>query len=261
MFKIYTAAALISLATFVSCAGSNDKEYVDQSIVPAGTDSLNVQSTEPAASIIGDPNALPGNANVIPGTASPAGLNQTLQNISVNPQNAVPQQAGQVAAAGMNPAHGQPGHRCDISVGAPLNSKPAPAAQPATVSTSTTAQPAVTMTEVPNTQKTAAGMNPAHGQPGHRCDIAVGESLNSKPAPSPTTVSTTPAPATTVSTPQPVAQKTAPGMNPAHGEPGHRCDIAVGESLNSKPAATKDAAPAKAAAPPPLLTPVKSGGK
>ena len=26
--------------------------------------------------------------------------------------------------AGLNPAHGQPGHRCDIAVGAPLNSKP-----------------------------------------------------------------------------------------------------------------------------------------
>jgi hypothetical protein len=24
----------------------------------------------------------------------------------------------------MNPSHGQPGHRCDIAVGAPLNSKP-----------------------------------------------------------------------------------------------------------------------------------------
>jgi hypothetical protein len=27
----------------------------------------------------------------------------------------------------MNPQHGQPGHRCDIAVGAPLNSKPAAA--------------------------------------------------------------------------------------------------------------------------------------
>jgi hypothetical protein len=31
----------------------------------------------------------------------------------------------------MNPPHGQPGHRCDIPVGQPLNSKPAPAQQPA----------------------------------------------------------------------------------------------------------------------------------
>jgi hypothetical protein len=31
---------------------------------------------------------------------------------------------------------------------------------------------------------------------------------------------------------------TAPGMNPAHGQPGHRCDIPVGQPLNSQPAAT-----------------------
>ncbi|OYX80389.1 MAG: hypothetical protein B7Y83_18505 [Flavobacteriales bacterium 32-34-25] len=30
---------------------------------------------------------------------------------------------------------------------------------------------------------------------------------------------------------------TAEGMNPPHGEKGHRCDIAVGAPLNSKPAA------------------------
>jgi hypothetical protein len=37
---------------------------------------------------------------------------------------------------------------------------------------------------------------------------------------------------------QPVAQQTAPtapGMNPPHGQPNHRCDIAVGAPLNSKP--------------------------
>src|SRR5687767_6499994 len=28
-------------------------------------------------------------------------------------------------SAGLNPAHGEPGHRCDIAVGSPLNGKPA----------------------------------------------------------------------------------------------------------------------------------------
>jgi hypothetical protein len=50
------------------------------------------------------------------------------------------------------------------------------------------------MTEVPNKTKTAPGMNPPHGEPGHRCDIAVGAPLNSKPA-APTTVTTSNAPA------------------------------------------------------------------
>jgi len=47
-----------------------------------------------------------------------------------------------------------------------------------------------------------------------------------------------------------------PGMNPPHGEPGHRCDIAVGAPLNSKPA-TVTTAPASIA-PPPLLTAPKT---
>ncbi len=91
---------------------------------------------------------------------------------------------------------------------------------------------------------TAPGMNPAHGQPNHRCDIAVGAPLNSP-------VSKTPAPAapavqtTTTSLPTPTATAaktvTAPGMNPPHGEPNHRCDISVGAPLNSP--VTKPAAP------------------
>ena len=105
---------------------------------------------------------------------------------------------------------------------------------------------------------TNARLNPAHGQPGHRCDIAEGAPLDSKPlpvntAPVPTPVATNPAlPVTT--TVQPVAQKTAQGMNPPHGQPNHRCDIAVGAPLDSKPAAktvAKTQAPAVAVTPAP----------
>ncbi|MBQ0151757.1 MAG: hypothetical protein KBS61_02540 [Chryseobacterium sp.] len=100
---------------------------------------------------------------------------------------------------------------------------------------------------------TPAGMNPPHGEPGHRCDIPVGQPLNST-ATAPTTANnntiTVPNQAQTIqidpnalspgkvvmdSQGKPV--KTAPGMNPPHGEPGHRCDIQVGQPLNSKPAA------------------------
>ncbi|MEL4309079.1 hypothetical protein [Joostella sp. CR20] len=56
---------------------------------------------------------------------------------------------------GLNPAHGQPGHRCDIAVGAPLN---APLSNSSMLNTNTM-------------------LNPEHGQPGHRCDIAVGAPL------------------------------------------------------------------------------------
>jgi hypothetical protein len=96
--------------------------------------------------------------------------------------------------AGMNPSHGQAGHRCDIPVGAPLNSpvaKPAkPVAnsgQPAFTQTTTTAPtpttptpgtPALLKADTPVV--TAPGMNPPHGQEGHRCDIAVGQPLPPK---------------------------------------------------------------------------------
>ncbi len=88
----------------------------------------------------------------------------------------------------LNPEHGQPGHRCDIAVGAPLNSPPAqPAAVPAqvkqTIPQQTVQTPAPSLnTTTPSKGVLNGGVNPAHGQPGHRCDIAVGAPLNSKPA-------------------------------------------------------------------------------
>lgn len=143
------------------------------------------------------------------------------------------------SAGALNPEHGKPGHRCDIPVGAPLNS--APANKTAAPVTTLPAQAKVTPVNVqPNAPVTtvAPGMNPQHGQPGHRCDIAVGAPLNSPPNKTAAPVTTLPAqaPATPVNV-QPTAPVTtvAPGMNPQHGQPGHRCDIAVGAPLDSKP--------------------------
>ena len=175
-------------------------------------------------------------------------VNTVIQNPATNPNTVLSENGG------INPAHGKPGHRCDIAVGAPLNSA-------ATQGQATTAQPNQTVQVNPNPQnvvtttmaapaKVAKGMNPAHGQPGHRCDIPVGSPLS-------TPVAKTTA-ATTTSTPQsgsvqqnftvtPPANNTAvpallstetgntkavaEGMNPAHGQPGHRCDISVGAPL------------------------------
>lgn len=89
------------------------------------------------------------------------------------------------ANGGLNPEHGQPGHRCDIEVGAPLNSAPAAQApqqmqvqpQMQTQQAAPQMQPQV----APPAQQTAPGFsgkpNPAHGQPGHRCDLEVGVTL------------------------------------------------------------------------------------
>lgn len=66
--------------------------------------------------------------------------------------------------------------------------------------------------------QSAAGVNPAHGEPGHRCDIPVGASLSTPPkSNSASGVMSSPS-----------AGKM---LNPAHGQPGHRCDIAVGAPL------------------------------
>lgn len=161
------------------------------------------------------------------------------------------------SSAGLNPEHGKPGHRCDIAVGAPLDSKPTqPVANPSVsipangqksapvISAPTITTPVVTPTVTPTTTPvTGAGLNPEHGKPGHRCDIAVGAPLNSAPATKTTqpaatiTPSISPAPAVQpVATPvTPAANTDGTALNPEHGKPGHRCDIAVGAPLNSKP--------------------------
>lgn len=129
----------------------------------------------------------------------------------------------------LNPPHGEPGHRCDIAVGAPLNSpaanKKVNAAKTTTVTPVTSAATTAKATTgrvgptIENLKKLtspqpisyapagSSKINPPHGQPGHRCDIAVGAPL----------------PATTTSS--------TAKINPPHGQPGHRCDIAVGSPL------------------------------
>ena len=99
---------------------------------------------------------------------------QPLQNTNMTNQNATPA----TVAKGMNPAHGLPNHRCDIAVGAPLNSPVVPAKSNPVVPQQTNTVPATVAT--PNTAVTTPtleGMNPPHGQEKHRCDIAVGAPL------------------------------------------------------------------------------------
>jgi len=121
-----------------------------------------------------------------------------------------------------NPPHGEAGHSCALAVGAPLNSTARVQPQQNTNPQPTPA-PAVAVVN-PSGKK----LNPKHGEPGHRCDIAVGAPLDSKPA----QVVTTPQPAVT----QVSGMKAGKGLNPPHGQPNHRCDLAVGAPLNSKPA-------------------------
>lgn len=114
---------------------------------------------------------------------------QNANNTVIKPEIKAPEVK---STAGLNPAHGQPGHRCDIAVGAPLDSKPTQPTftnsgtgqantKPVVTTTPVVNQPTTTNTNTTTASVPANGLNPAHGQPGHRCDIAVGAPLNSKP--------------------------------------------------------------------------------
>ncbi len=154
----------------------------------------------------------------------------------------------------LNPPHGQPFHRCDIAVGSPLDSAPATTvintgAAPTLENAKSLNSPQVTNPAAPtasNVSATPPKLNPPHGQPYHRCDIAVGSPLAAAPAkPAATSISTGGAPtlenAARLNNPQvnnPTApavantSTTPPKLNPPHGQPYHRCDIAVGSPLN-----------------------------
>lgn len=113
---------------------------------------------------------------------------------------------------------------------------PGVTSKPATNNTA----PVVTTTSAPATGSVAAGTNPPHGQPGHRCDVAVGAPLNGAPAPSitlpaggqnqPVTIQPS---AGQVSMPAP-ASASGVRINPPHGQPGHDCSVQVGQPLPTK---------------------------
>lgn len=113
----------------------------------------------------------------------PAETTNSVQEVQAPESNMMMQDA-----TAINPAHGQPGHRCEIPVGAPLNSAPKAAnVSKLTTTTTTTNVPAnVPQLGATNTngiqnananQVTPPGMNPPHGQPGHTCSVAVGAPL------------------------------------------------------------------------------------
>lgn len=154
----------------------------------------------------------------------------------------------------LNPPHGQPGHRCDIAVGAPLpndgnvvaqaQSQAHPVSQGEAMPVVSGGMPQqVVQVQQPQAQQSYVGpkgekLNPPHGQPGHRCDIPVGAPLNSKPAAQPAAAQPQVTQQQIVIDPQQAQQHTGttePGFsgkpNPPHGQPGHRCDIAVGATL------------------------------
>ena len=102
-----------------------------------------------------------------------------------------------------------------------------------------------TATTAPTTTAGKPALNPAHGEPHHRCDIAVGAPIDSQPvaqtaAPQMVSPQSAPAngfntnpiaPSSTPSSAPVTATGPKPALNPAHGEPHHRCDLQVGAPL------------------------------
>lgn len=173
MNRIFCSAVAISLV-FAAC-NTNPEKAENMETSAAMPESETSLPQEPPATI------------QVTGDTS-----QTLsQPIQIEPMAAPP--AGAKTAAGMNPPHGEPGHRCDIAVGAPLSSAPGTA----------TGQP------VQMQQSAPAANSPVFNSPSHP-------------------VQTAPQP---VAAPAAGGSPTAAGMNPPHGEPGHDCAIPVGAPL------------------------------
>lgn len=185
MKNILSALVIVAFA-LTACNNSTEPQLVE----PASADNTGMLNNPPLGTDS-------------PTQVSPAMNSETLSSTTTpdGAQQAPTAPAQTTTAPGANPPHGQPGHRCDINVGAPLDSPPGNTSAPT---------PAPTMAP----QSPSTGMPTPSFAPKPLSPI-------SAPPPAP---STPPGPA-----PAPVV--TAPGMNPPHGQPGHDCAIAVGAPL------------------------------
>ena len=120
-------------------------------------------------------------------TAAPAGEN-TATTAATAQNSATVTTSTDGNRPALNPAHGEPYHRCDIQVGAPLDS-PAPAQNAAPQAVQPQSAPnagfntnPISPSAAPSVSSTAdigpkPALNPPHGEPHHRCDLQVGAPL------------------------------------------------------------------------------------
>lgn len=178
----------------LSCNNQSDSETAVTEIknietTPViSTEVLPPLPTEPASA---SQSASSLNSPVVSPSSSPvfntqAGVRSVTQQASEPLKQAVATPVAPVnskVAKGINPAHGLPGHDCSIAVGAPLKSTATVAsAAPVKVTPPSpkTVETAPALAPVPNFAPNLnpnAKVNPAHGQPGHDCKIAVGAPL------------------------------------------------------------------------------------
>ena len=137
------------------------------------------ESTPPLSATIPPPTSLNAAGQLATSSAPLASLStpQAAPSAPINTPKAT------TSSARLNPAHGQPGHDCAIPVGAPLKSTVAAKPTPAPVQTLATSTPVETKTATAPALVSGpsidpkAKINPAHGQPGHDCAVAVGAPL------------------------------------------------------------------------------------
>lgn len=146
-----------------------------------------------------------------------------VSNVTTTPAPAASQTAATPAGQPpkLNPPHGQPFHKCEIAVGAPLDgSAPAQGTTPAPVQQN---EPKSFFKTVQSEQQanpapavaTAPAPKPQTTQISSKDKEGVVRDPNSGATITTTTNSNTP----------------KPKNNPAHGQPHHRCDIKVGDPL------------------------------
>lgn len=167
MKKLFVSACILATLFFVACSGNDTKAY-DESL-PATT------STKPVTPLTINDTLLSDTGTVRPATQVTM-PSATAKTTTLSGNTAT-------AKAGLNPAHGLPGHRCDISVGAPL-STPVTASTPQVkpVMSNTTTPPTQVSVPSPVSKPSALNsgsgkLNPPHGQPGHDCAVEVGKPL------------------------------------------------------------------------------------
>lgn len=165
---------------------SCEKKNVTADKLEVSSENTAADSAQISSSEISSSNSA--TANEVPQTVN--GVNAQLQQVppqtvTVNNQPAV-QNTGKKPA--VNPPHGQPWHRCDIAVGAPIDSPPQKPTTPAGQNSANQnfntnpiqvnpAAPVNTNTTAQNNTGPKPATNPAHGQPWHRCDLQVGDPL------------------------------------------------------------------------------------
>ena len=166
MNKFFILITAVVLGTLISCSPTQKESKPTTPVQQQNQAPQTILSADTSATTSSVPETVPVTAT----------SNEPTVNVAATPPE-------------LNPAHGQPFHRCDIPVGSPLNAaapaKPAPAIN--RTGTAPTLENAARLNNQQTNNPTAPTvvtangtppkLNPPHGQPFHRCEIPVGSPL------------------------------------------------------------------------------------